>query len=179
MEKSLISKIKDCGAIVKGNETSTRLNQNVWVLVSALPLSHLLTWSKSLNFSCDFIFFLNLWNEKLDFFNLWKKKIFKASSSTNILWSFDSKDRWGKSKNLKSSPFTPSLIEARYSFIWKVLSEQPLFVKQWDGLLLRISWGTSLVVQWLRLWASTAGSMGLIPAQGTKILHAAWHGQNK
>ena len=29
------------------------------------------------------------------------------------------------------------------------------------------------MVQWLRLWASTAEGMGLIPSQGSKILHAA------
>ena len=33
--------------------------------------------------------------------------------------------------------------------------------------------------QWLRLCASTAGDAGLIPGQGTKILHALWHGQKK
>ena len=32
-------------------------------------------------------------------------------------------------------------------------------------------------VQWLRLWASTAGGMGSIPGWGTKILYAMWHGQ--
>ena len=32
--------------------------------------------------------------------------------------------------------------------------------------------GTSLVVQWLRLRASTTGGMGLIFGQGTKILHS-------
>ena len=32
---------------------------------------------------------------------------------------------------------------------------------------------TSLVVQWLRLSASTAGTMVSIPSQGTKIPHAA------
>ena len=32
--------------------------------------------------------------------------------------------------------------------------------------------GTSLVVQWLRLRASTAGGTGLIPGWGTKIPHA-------
>ena len=32
--------------------------------------------------------------------------------------------------------------------------------------------GTSLVVQWLRLCASNAGDMGSIPGQGTKIPHA-------
>ena len=33
--------------------------------------------------------------------------------------------------------------------------------------------GISLVVQWLRLCTSTAGDVGLIPGQGTKIPHAA------
>ena len=37
--------------------------------------------------------------------------------------------------------------------------------------------GTSLVVQWLRLGASDARGMGLIPGRGTKIPHALWHGQ--
>ena len=32
--------------------------------------------------------------------------------------------------------------------------------------------GAYLAVQWLRLSASTAGSMGLIPGRGTKISHA-------
>ena len=31
------------------------------------------------------------------------------------------------------------------------------------------TYGTSLVVQWLRLHASKVGGMGLIPDQGTKI----------
>ena len=39
--------------------------------------------------------------------------------------------------------------------------------------------GTSLAVQWLRLCTSTAGGMGLIPGQGTKIPHAAPCGQKK
>ena len=33
------------------------------------------------------------------------------------------------------------------------------------------------MVKWLRLHASTAGSMGLIPGWGTKILNAMGHGQ--
>ena len=33
-------------------------------------------------------------------------------------------------------------------------------------------WGTSLVVQWLRLPTSNAGNVGSILGQGTKILHA-------
>jgi len=32
--------------------------------------------------------------------------------------------------------------------------------------------GTSLVVQWLRCQAFSAGAMGSIPGQGTKILYA-------
>ena len=36
----------------------------------------------------------------------------------------------------------------------------------------QIQGGNFLMVQWLRLRASTAGVMGLIPGQGTKIPHA-------
>ena len=39
--------------------------------------------------------------------------------------------------------------------------------------------GSSPVVQWLRLCASNAGGMGLIPGQGTKILHASRCGKEK
>ena len=39
--------------------------------------------------------------------------------------------------------------------------------------------GNSPAVQWLRLHASTAGSMGSIPGWGTKISHATWHGQKE
>ena len=41
------------------------------------------------------------------------------------------------------------------------------------------SWETSLVVQWLRLQASTARGMGSIPGQGTKIWHAVWCGHKR
>ena len=37
--------------------------------------------------------------------------------------------------------------------------------------------GTSLVVHWLRIRASTGGGTGLIPDQGTKIPNAAQCGQ--
>ena len=37
----------------------------------------------------------------------------------------------------------------------------------------------SLVVQWLRLLALTAGSVDSIPDWETKILHAVWCGQKK
>ena len=36
--------------------------------------------------------------------------------------------------------------------------------------------GTRLAVPWLRLCASTAGAMGLIPGQGATIPHVKWHG---
>ena len=39
--------------------------------------------------------------------------------------------------------------------------------------------GTSLVIQWLKRHTSTVRGMGLIPGQGTKVLHATWHGQKK
>ena len=39
--------------------------------------------------------------------------------------------------------------------------------------------GTSLVVQWLRLCSSTTGGRGSTPGRGTKIPHAAPHGQEK
>ena len=35
--------------------------------------------------------------------------------------------------------------------------------------------GTSLAVEWLSLCASNTGGKGLIPGQGTKIPHDAWH----
>ena len=39
--------------------------------------------------------------------------------------------------------------------------------------------GNSLMVQWLGLYASTAGGTGSIPDQGSKILQAAGWGQKK
>ena len=38
--------------------------------------------------------------------------------------------------------------------------------------------GTSMVIQWLRLCASTAGGVGSIPGQGPEILLAMWR-ENK
>ena len=38
---------------------------------------------------------------------------------------------------------------------------------------------TSLVVQWLRLCASTEDGTGSMLGQGTEIPHVAWHGQKK
>ena len=47
------------------------------------------------------------------------------------------------------------------------------------SVFLNVDSGTSLVVQWLRLCASTVGDTGSIRGQGTKMLHAMWHGQNR
>ena len=44
-------------------------------------------------------------------------------------------------------------------------------LKNQDGL------GTSLVVQWVRHWAYTAGDTGSIPSLGTKIPQATQHSQ--
>ena len=38
----------------------------------------------------------------------------------------------------------------------------------------RVCYGIPLAIQWLKLLASRAGAEGLIPGQGTKILHAVW-----
>ena len=38
--------------------------------------------------------------------------------------------------------------------------------------------GTSLVVQEFRLSTNIAQGVGLIPGQGTNMLHAMWYGQN-
>ena len=43
----------------------------------------------------------------------------------------------------------------------------------------RMKWGTFLVVQWLRLWTSTAGGVGSILGGVTKILHATGSRQKK
>ena len=41
----------------------------------------------------------------------------------------------------------------------------------------KVCLGTSLVVQWLRLCASNAGGVGLIPGWGMKIPHVSQHSQ--
>ena len=46
----------------------------------------------------------------------------------------------------------------------------------WNSISSTSGW-TSLVVQWLRLQASTAGGTGSIIAQGTGISYTVWHSQ--
>ena len=42
--------------------------------------------------------------------------------------------------------------------------------------ILKLGVGTYLVIQWLRLCTSNAGSVSLVPNQRTKISHAMWCG---
>ena len=75
------------------------------------------------------------------------------------------------------------------SRIWKCQLEKPF---QWwcfniwasrmkwgEKKKKRMKWGTFLVVQWLRLWTSTAGGVGSILGGVTKILHATGSRQKK
>ena len=55
-------------------------------------------------------------------------------------------------------------------------SEIPDLVTQTKCVLKERHFGTSLVVQWLGLPASTADGTGSIPVQGTKIPHAVRQG---
>ena len=52
-------------------------------------------------------------------------------------------------------------------------------IRNWLARIWKQFLGNSLEIQWLRLHASPAGSMGLIPGQGSKIQHAAWQVQKK
>ena len=58
--------------------------------------------------------------------------------------------------------------------ISKILNLQP---RPFSGLI--PNWWNSLVVQWLRLDASTAGGISSIPGWGTKILHASRFGKKE
>ena len=49
---------------------------------------------------------------------------------------------------------------------------------RWNPHTEKSELGTSLVLQSLRILASTAGCMGSITGQGSKIPHALRHGQN-
>ena len=51
----------------------------------------------------------------------------------------------------------------------------PIFLKQKSGIFKGLR--TSLAVQWFRICTSTAGGMGSIPGQGTKIPNATWYSQ--
>ena len=57
-----------------------------------------------------------------------------------------------------------------------VLKQYILAMLGYIKYIIKIDLGIFLVVQWLRLCASTAGGVGLIPSWGTKILHVMRHG---
>ena len=59
----------------------------------------------------------------------------------------------------------------------KIHGEEQLVSKPLESSDNFKNWGTSLVIQWLTLHASTAGGTGLIPGQGSKISHATRCGQ--
>ena len=56
-------------------------------------------------------------------------------------------------------------------------SRAVLRATKWWGHLKGTQEGTSLVAQWLRLRASNARGVGLLPGQGTKSPHATWRSQ--
>ena len=60
-----------------------------------------------------------------------------------------------------------------------VISMSHLFLVESLTEFKTLKLGSSLAVQWLRLWASTAGGAVSILGQGTEISHAEWHGQKK
>ena len=73
--------------------------------------------------------------------------------------------------HFKHPPHCPNLCKFPDSSKWKLWSWRVVWSRP-ITLLSRHRVGTSLVVQWLKLHASTAEGMGSIPGQGTKILHA-------
>ena len=60
-----------------------------------------------------------------------------------------------------------------HHFLGKLIS-QNLFLHLQMGVITVPILRTSLAVQWLRLWAPTAGGMGSSPGRGIKIPHALW-----
>ena len=78
---------------------------------------------------------------------------------------------------------TPSIRHTSMKFQNTGCEEEILMGRKYiENLFLEIERskpGTSLLVHRLKLHASTAGYMGLIPDVRTKILHAAWHNQKK
>ena len=80
-----------------------------------------------------------------------------------------------------STTLTFTMPEPREKFrwwIWHLHLNIPYFKKYLTIVYIRNQkTGTSLVVQWWRLCASTAGSMGSIPGWRMGIPHAMWHEQ--
>ena len=59
--------------------------------------------------------------------------------------------------------------------IWYPYVAGPLSCEKADPRGINDIVGTSLVVQWLKLYSSIAVSAGSLPGQGTKIPHATWY----
>ena len=77
-----------------------------------------------------------------------------------------------------SSIFNLSLISIKIC-TYLTLSHYVSSLSTTLSLSQQLPFGTSLVVQWLRLHASTAGGTGSIPGLGTKTLHTAWYDKKK
>ena len=69
--------------------------------------------------------------------------------------------------------FTSSSENNQLIYLWKLCINWALWFVH------KTTFGNSLVVQWLGLWASISGDMGCIPGWGTKIPHAAGCGKKK
>ena len=103
-----------------------------------------------------------------------------------------SSDFFSNSKSKKWYQSTPFLMLATYLLL-KILSSQTTFhvrqtmplgpktVTSGEGFKIKVNgiWGTSLALQYLGVHASTAGCMGLISGQGTKIPHATQYSPPK
>ena len=63
----------------------------------------------------------------------------------------------------------------RAPHIWYPYVAGPLSCEKADLRGINDTVGTSLVVQWLKLYSSIAVSAASLPAQGTKIPHATWY----
>ena len=59
-------------------------------------------------------------------------------------------------------------VYSSFSFIMKLCQKWRVHTKKSITWYKNVKWGTSLVVQWLRLRAPNAGSLGSIPGQGTR-----------
>ena len=73
-------------------------------------------------------------------------------------------------------------INSRFWYIWNFLLKNTLFfinIKYTRRApYLKEFSGTSPAIQWLKLHTPTAGTVGSIPGQETKISNAAWCRQN-
>ena len=97
-------------------------------------------------------------------FNIQKTKIM---ASINILHGKQKGKKWKQWQTLFS--WAPKSLQT-VTAVMKLKDACSLEEKLWQTQ--RAYWkaetGTSLMVQWLRLWAPNAGGLGLIPGQGTR-----------